>query len=242
MSCAKTKLPNASPLPAVERYDGPYFRVLRRFLRETPYSQDHLKVLILSAEFGLIPSDWPIPNYDRRMTPSRTEELRPQVLKTLRSELADGHFTELFILLGADYQKAVRGFEAVVPTKTKIIQAKGAQGIKAGQLKHWLYGTTFDVALSKRKDTSSRSPRGYAIIRGHFLTLSPAQIFRQARESLRADHGVPDNFRDWYVLVDGRKVGPKWIVSQITGLAVNDFISSEARRVLVELGIKVHHI
>jgi hypothetical protein len=36
LSCSQRKLPNPEPLPALERYDGPAFRVLRKFLRESP--------------------------------------------------------------------------------------------------------------------------------------------------------------------------------------------------------------
>jgi hypothetical protein len=78
LACSQRKRPDEGLLPAVERYDGPTFRVLRRFLREG--ISEPPDVLILSAEHGLIPQDLPIAAYDRKMTPARARELRPQIL------------------------------------------------------------------------------------------------------------------------------------------------------------------
>jgi len=59
LACSQRKRPGASSLPAIERYDGPAFRVLRRYCR---LNQDNgLFVYVLSAEFGLIPVKQPIP-------------------------------------------------------------------------------------------------------------------------------------------------------------------------------------
>ena len=55
LSCSKAKRADCGLLPAIDRYDGPFFRVLRRYLRQQP--ADPPVVHILSAEFGLIPAD-----------------------------------------------------------------------------------------------------------------------------------------------------------------------------------------
>src|SRR5215211_4455445 len=81
LACSRRKRPEEDLLPAVERYDGPAFRVLRRFLRESPSKAPD--ILILSAEHGLIPHDLPIAAYDRKMTEARAHELRPLVLAEL---------------------------------------------------------------------------------------------------------------------------------------------------------------
>jgi hypothetical protein len=36
LACSRRKRPDEGLLPAIERYDGPAFRVLRHFLREMP--------------------------------------------------------------------------------------------------------------------------------------------------------------------------------------------------------------
>ena len=81
LSCSQRKRLDEGLLPAVERYDGPAFQVLRRFLRENSSEAPH--VLILSAEHGLISYDRPIAAYDRKMTLARARELRPLVLAKL---------------------------------------------------------------------------------------------------------------------------------------------------------------
>ena len=75
-ACSRRKRPEEGLLPAIERYDGPAFRVSRRFMRESP--SEPPEVLILAAEYGPIPHDLPVAVYDREMTPAR--EIRPKVL------------------------------------------------------------------------------------------------------------------------------------------------------------------
>ncbi|WP_373537310.1 DUF6884 domain-containing protein [Microcoleus sp.] len=65
LACSQRKRSDTDSLPAIERYDGPTFRLLRRFLRKQPSAP--LEIYILSAKFGLIPSDYPIPDYDQKM-------------------------------------------------------------------------------------------------------------------------------------------------------------------------------
>jgi hypothetical protein len=55
LSCSQRKAPWEGDLPALDRYDGPAFRVLRKYLRT--HSDDSLAILILSAKFGLIEAE-----------------------------------------------------------------------------------------------------------------------------------------------------------------------------------------
>src|SRR5437764_14093390 len=80
VACSQRKRDTPGLLPAIERYDGPIFRLIRRFRRYRPTGPT---VAILSAAFGLIPADHPIPWYDRRMTPARAHALRPDVERAL---------------------------------------------------------------------------------------------------------------------------------------------------------------
>src|SRR5688572_13446775 len=63
LGCSVRQRPAPVPLPAIERYDGPSFRVLRRFLR-APTPQGTLAISVLSAEHGLILGSQPILPYD----------------------------------------------------------------------------------------------------------------------------------------------------------------------------------
>ncbi len=55
IGCSKSKIKSPGHMPALQRYDGPSFRVLRRFLaaESSPHAEGKVDVFILSAEFGL---------------------------------------------------------------------------------------------------------------------------------------------------------------------------------------------
>ena len=82
-SCSQTKLDDPRPLPAIERYDGPAFRVLRRFLRDAAPALQDVDVFVLSARYGLIAADTPVHDYDQRMTPARAAQLHQTAETTL---------------------------------------------------------------------------------------------------------------------------------------------------------------
>ena len=77
LSCSQRKNISQRLLPAVERYNGPLFFVLRRFLRECPHQAKQLDVYILSAAYGLIAGNFPTPLYDQKMNIARVVELQP---------------------------------------------------------------------------------------------------------------------------------------------------------------------
>ena len=70
--------------------------------------------------------------------------------------------------------------------------------------------------------------------------MTPDEVLTAARQALVEGRGRPSNYRSWYVQVDDQRVGPKWLVSQLTGLPVSAFVADEARRALRQLGIPVY--
>ena len=56
ISCSQRKVETSEPLPALERYDGPTYRTLRKAMHEGRIPKN-LDVLIISAKYGLIGSD-----------------------------------------------------------------------------------------------------------------------------------------------------------------------------------------
>ena len=134
ISCSNRKRTGYKLMPAIDRYDGPAFYVLRRYLHET--DDRHLRVYILSAEFGIINVRKLIPNYDRLMTRSRARELREQTTRSLRSILQKTRCTELFICAGSVYEEAID-----IPYLKQTISVKVAargQGPKLSSLHSWL--------------------------------------------------------------------------------------------------------
>jgi len=140
LSCSQRKRTSSDLLPALDRYDGPAFRVLRKYLRERPADARSLDVLILSAEHGLIPSHRPIAYYDRRISAERAAELCPQVRAELERALSNASYADLFIGGGKLYSAALKGDELPEPAGASAIRPAGPPGCQLTQLRDWLHG------------------------------------------------------------------------------------------------------
>src|SRR5262245_37902651 len=112
LMCSARKRGGAEPIPAIERYDGPLWQVLRSFLRSQPLFAADLDVHALSAAFGLIPAMQPILWYDQIMAPERADELHPVVLERFR-ELVIDHHSSLCLGLSHHYLRTMRGWETL---------------------------------------------------------------------------------------------------------------------------------
>jgi hypothetical protein len=234
VSCSQCKRSDPGLLPAIDRYDGPTFRVLRRFLKERPSAA--LDIFILSAKFGLIPHNQPIPNYDQRMTPLRAQELHPSVMGELRHILSSHSYQKFCICLGKIYLLALDGYNTLISSELSIKVVTGTPGKKLAELYNWLYGKSSLQHCSSQVVGSNEK----AYIHGIEVVMTPAQVLDTARCALAQGQGDPTNYQLWYAVVDGQRVAPKWLVSQLTGLPVSTFQAREARNVLQRLGIGVY--
>lgn len=108
VSCSKAKDDHPIPMPAIDRYNGPAFRVIRKAMQEG-YWPDDVTLLIalqgaqhvVSAEFGLLTADGPIPWYDRKMTPARATELKDEIAGALDGVLTGAD--EVFLNVAGPY-------------------------------------------------------------------------------------------------------------------------------------------
>ncbi len=233
LACSRRKRLEEGHLPAVERYDGPAFRVLRRFMRESP--SEAPDVLILSAEHGLIPHDLPIAIYDRQMTPARARELRPRVLAELDRVVGGGSSRETLVFAGRHYLTAL-GVDATSSVLGPNARAcAGGLGGKLSELHDWLHGGP--PGLRRRLAVPANA--GGLRIRGVEVCFTPEQVSQAAREALAEGWGNPERYESWCVSVDGRRVAPKCLVSRISGLPVGAFTTDDARRLLAQLGVEV---
>ena len=234
LSCSQRKQSTQGLLPALQRYDGPAYRVMNKFMRVHPSEAQLLDVYILSAEFGLISACKPIPSYDRRITPQRAKELQQPVLNALKQVLIRKRYEDLFLSLGKDYLRVLNGYESLIPNNPKVIASRGVMGRKLAELRNWLH-----EGVSESPDTQTKVvQQGKAYLRGIEIALTPQQIMEEARSALEKEQNIP-KYHVWYVQLDDQQVPPKWLVNQLTGLPVNAFHTNEARRVLLQLGIEV---
>ncbi len=236
VSCSQRKRSDPGLLPAIDRYDGPTFRVLRRFLKEQP--SPPLDIFILSARFGLIPHNQPIPYYDQRMTQLRAQELHANAIAELRYILSSKSYQEIYICMGKDYLQILDGYNTLISSELSIQGAAGPSGKKLAELHNWLYGES----SLQRRSSQVVAPNGKAYIHGIEVVMTPTQVLDIARCALAQGQGDPTNYQSWYTLVDGQRVAPKWLVSQLTGLPVSTFQAREARNVLQHLGIGVYRV
>jgi hypothetical protein len=239
LGCSQAKCSQEGRLPAIQRYNGPPFQVLRRYLRL--HSDDQLRVFILSAEFGLIPADDPIPNYDRRMTPSRAQELQPQVADALNQALLHtgpkpSDASRMMVHLSKDYLPALFRLDRY---DLELLQSRipeGGRGPKLSALHDWLYGVTVPTP---QHEAGPGKPQHF---RGIEVNLNKEDVLETALRGLREESSGAASLHSWYVELGERRVAPKWLVSQVTGLPVSAFTTNEARSLLMRISIETKRV
>jgi hypothetical protein len=132
MACGKVK--KDEPGNAINVYDGPFFKMVRKYLKSR---DNHLDVKIISAKYGLIDSKDKISPYDIKMGAKSSKIYR----NIYRLDFQDFslRYNEIFLLGGKNYQ-------SIVPVEMDIKRAAGKIGEQLSQLKVWLND------MSKSKD------------------------------------------------------------------------------------------
>jgi hypothetical protein len=176
--------------------------------------------------------------YDQRMTGSRAEELRSEVIDSVRRLLQSTIYSELCVCMGKTYLKALDGYRSLVAQQTRVVEVSGPIGRQLAGLRDWLHGAPPRVRYPSRL----REPGGLRSWRGIQVALAPADVMKAAREALAVGRGGTDNYHAWYVIVDRRRVAPKWLISQALGIPTSAFTTGEACRLLAQLGIKVRRV
>jgi hypothetical protein len=95
-------------------------------------------VYILSAKFGLIGSDQPIPNYDRRITGTRATELRESVSRELKAIIRSRPWKSIGVCVGRDYTIALEGCLEGRVARARITVLAGGLGNRLTALCRWL--------------------------------------------------------------------------------------------------------
>jgi hypothetical protein len=236
LGCSKAKTAHDGLVPAIERYDGPTFRVLRRYLRER--HDPELQVYVLSAEFGLIPQHHPVPNYDRLMTEARAQALQMQIGSVLRQSQSahvdhDLDPVRLFVVAGKPYLSALAIAAAPDAGIPHSCIGHGSQGKKLAALYDWLYGDRPEIRHPQQPRDSDVPFRGVDV------KLNYRDVLEFGRGELPAQ---ATNLVAWAVVVDDTRVAPKWLVSQATGAPVRSFTTKDALVFLARIGIQVERV
>lgn len=137
LSCSATKADH--PARAIDLYDGPAFRTLRAWMRSASTSElQELAVWVLSAEHGLIPFDFELEPYDRRMTIARAGELLGAVRDKLHDLVEEMQPAEAFLMMGREYLAAIGPITPFAFGPAEVEFPEGGIGDKLGELHRWL--------------------------------------------------------------------------------------------------------
>ena len=137
LSCSQTKRNCKGMLPALDRYDGPPYRVLRKFLRAYQWPSN-VSIGVLSARHGLFGILKEIENYDMRMDQVTARAKASECSSTLKKWASD-HDT-IHLSLGKSYLPALQPALDTVENKIKMFQ--GQIGMKLHQIRTFLEGTS----------------------------------------------------------------------------------------------------
>lgn len=100
IGCSKRKR-EFQEAPAIDVYDGPYYRMLRKAELKA------VDISILSAKYGLIDHKTKISPYERKMTLNIAEQMKISVTNKLADLLNENSYNEIVINLGKIYMKAL---------------------------------------------------------------------------------------------------------------------------------------
>lgn len=134
ISCsARKKRSPPPPIPAITRYDGVLFTVIRKAVREKRM-RPNTTVIIISAKYGVVRAGTKIPFYDQRLTASQATTLAPRVRSTLAAIVRKGKYQRKFVNLGRDYASMIQD----LPALRGAVWASGSIGQRAAVLKSWI--------------------------------------------------------------------------------------------------------
>jgi len=138
LSSSQRRSTRPEAIPAIDRYEGVYFRIVKKYLREGILR--NTDVLVVSEKFGILRADDKVPYHEpfRGYLPQKDlEERRKTNLDKLRAILAQKSYSEIFVACGKDFQKLIDGFQKLTPAKIVFCRGSGL-GPKAQELKRWI--------------------------------------------------------------------------------------------------------
>ena len=149
----KTKNPNFDEMPALEVYDGPNYRVLRKFLRENGWPPG-LIIKIISAKHKIIDATELIEPYNERLDKKAAKDIRQEVMQNLE-ELKSPK--TVFINMGKDYLPAISCITTLFGD-SRVEYAEGGIGKKMQKMKQWLHNLPNSTVSINSQEQSNGPP------------------------------------------------------------------------------------
>lgn len=134
VSCSQRKKELVTWAPAIEVYDGPMFRILRK----SSALNNGVDLRIISAKYGIMSPNKPIRNYDLKMTSEKACSLNKDIVQSISDLLAKENYKQILVCMGKVYQGSVKGLEKKVPSSCELVIAGGRIGQQLKIVKNWL--------------------------------------------------------------------------------------------------------
>jgi hypothetical protein len=135
ISCSARKIAATKPTAALNVYDGPLYRALRRRRADGSFPSD-IVIKIVSAKHGLLSEDAPIRSYDKRLDPKRDARLLAETRSSLAAIVKKHAPTSVCISLGKDYAQALPALDDGV-----AVRVQGPPGSRVRKVLDWSVGT-----------------------------------------------------------------------------------------------------
>jgi len=134
--------PDPNPLPALERYDGLFYRIVRKYSREL--EKKGIDVIIVTEDLEVVTPETKLPYKPpagdkwRSLPPASRDAERVERLRRHLLELLEGkRYEEVFVALNRHYQALLPD---LAPYSGKVLTRFKGIGPKAEALKKWLEG------------------------------------------------------------------------------------------------------
>jgi hypothetical protein len=226
LACSRRKHSQVDLVPAIDRYDGPPYRMVRRYLAT---HRSDVRTCIISAEYGIIGANDLVPMYDRQMTLERARQLEPSITASIVNLVSSRPPSRVLVCAGGRYLVAFDGAYKALERLCEVGTISRPPGAQLAVLHDWLYGTAPRSYMTNHEPPlDSDLPR-----KDELLARARAAL------TLRKGDDPANQFYGWYVELDGVRVGPKWLLSRGTGRPVSTFSTDTARRQLAKIGIEV---
>ncbi|WP_298682383.1 peroxide stress protein YaaA [uncultured Methanomethylovorans sp.] len=137
LPCSKRKMDAQYKIPAIDRYEGQYFRIIKKYISDFS-NNDGFDVAILSAKYGLLQPMDEIHDYDLKMNDSIAASLNESIIEKLASMNKEKQYKEVAINLGKSYFKAIDGYDDIFGKNTELTIFEGKIGERQQQMINWL--------------------------------------------------------------------------------------------------------
>src|SRR4029077_14193065 len=192
LGCSQRKKKTSRLIAAIDRYDGPVFHVLRKYMHDNP--QVRRSTYILSGRFGLIDAEFPTPRYSHRLTTTDISILQESVDSQVKEAVDKVRPTNVFVSVGSQYWPLLDEPLSRRFASEQLIIASGSIGGRASQLAHWLRSSK-----PANKEDAVTQPSGEATLLGTTLGLTSSEILGKAAEALSHDPEGASRFQTWFV-------------------------------------------